>query len=245
MKFRIAWFALCALMVTALVTSIGSAAPRRGKPIDKIWVHPDFVVLGIEKIAVLPVATFDNNYEAQKVVEQAFGQVFRTTGYRWVSTASSRDLLRAHGSSGDSLAKALQAQILKTERVDSLAAPGLCAWLRADAVLSLRVDQWEREQVEWNQTGKPYTQVQLRATLVDSLGRLLWSASGSNKGEGSDHSPDAAVEGVTTSGLGSKPITAQAGAPSFPEVVLPLFTRWVELFPGKSVAADSARGGTR
>ena len=245
MKFPVARFILLALIAVALFAPGGQAAPKRGKALDKIWVHPDFATFGIEKIAVLPIATFDNSFEAQKVVEQAFGQLFRTTGYRWVSASSSRELLRSRSGGSDSLVRVLQARILKTERIDSLAAPQVCGWLRADAVLSLRVDQWERQQVEWNQTGKPYTQVQIRATLVDSLGRLLWSGSGSHKGEGSDHSPNSAIGGVTQSGLDSKPITALAGAPSFPEVVLPLFTRWVELFPAKSVAPDSARGGTQ
>lgn len=245
MKLRIAWLALLVLVATVLLAPIGNAAPRRGKAIDKIWVHPDFASLGIEKIAVLPIATFDNNFEAQKVVEQAFGQTFRTTGYRWVSASSSRELLRSRSAGSDSLVRVLEARVLKADRIDSLAAPQVCGWLRSDAVLSLRVDQWERQQVEWNQTGKPFTQVQIRASLVDSLGRLVWSASGSNKGEGSDHSPNAAVGGVTASGLDSRPITAQAGAPSFPEVVLPLFTRWVELFPSMRAASDSAGVGTR
>ena len=245
MKFRIARLALLALVLTALLTSMGNAAPKRGKSIDKIWVHPDFASLGIEKIAMLPIATFDNSFEAQKVVEQAFSQTFRATGYRWVSASSSRELLRSRSGGGDSLVKVLQARVLKADRIDSLAAREVCGWLRSDAVLSLRVDQWERQQVEWNQTGKPFTQVQIRASLVDSLGRLVWSASGSNKGEGSDHSPNAAIGGVTASGLDSKPITAQAGAPSFPEVVLPLFARWVDLFPAMRAASDSTAGGTR
>ncbi len=246
MKLRIiAGLILLALSAIALLTPISNAAPKRGKAIDKIWVHPDFAALGIEKIAVLPIATFDNSFEAQKVVEQAFSQTFRETGYRWVSASSSRELLRSRSGGNDSLVKAVQARILKADRIDSLTAPQICGWLRSDAVLSLRVDQWERQQVEWNQTGKPFTQVQIRASLVDSLGRLVWSASGSNKGEGSDHGPNAAIGGVTASGLDSKPITALAGAPSFPEVVLPLFARWLELFPAKHAASDSAAGGTR
>lgn len=245
MKFRIARLALLVLFATALLAPSGNAAPKRGKVIDKIWIHPDFASLGIEKIAVLPIATFDNSFEAQKVVEQAFGQTFRATGYRWLSASSSRELLRSRSGGNDSLVKLIDSRILKSDRVDSLAAPQVCGWLRSDAVLSLRVDQWERQQVEWNQTGKPFTQVQIRASLVDSLGRLVWSASGSNKGEGSDHSPNAAVGGITASGLDYKPITAQAGAPSFPEVVLPLFTRWVELFPAMRAVTDSAAGGTR
>ena len=243
MKLRGAWFLSSALIVIALLAAHGDAAPKRGKPLDKIWVHPDFATFGIEKIAVLPVATFDNSFEAQKIVEQAFAQVFRATAYRWLSPTSSRDLLRVRSGGNDSLVNVLRARILKAGRVDSLAAPELCAWLRSDAVLSLRVDQWERQQVEWNQSGKPFTQVQIRVALVDSLGRLLWSASGSHKGEGSDHSPNAAIGGVKASGLDPSPITALAGAPTFPEVVLPLFTRWVEVFPGKAAPADSTGAG--
>jgi len=151
-------------------------------------------------------------------------------------------LQRANGT--DSLVKALKAELLKIGRVDSLEAKTLCAWLHTSAVLSLRVDQWERQQVEWNQTGKPFTQVELRAALVNSGGRLLWSAAGSNKGEGSYNDPNnAGVAGVTVSGLDTKPITAQVGAPPFPEVVLPLLTRWAEAFPVKRAPADSSAGG--
>ena len=108
-------------------------------------------------------------------------------------------------------------------------------------MLGLRVDQWEQQEVEWNQAGKPFTQVQLRASLVDSAGRLLWSAAGANKGEGSYNDPsNTGVAGVTVSGLDTKPITAQAGAPSYPEVVLPLFVRWVALFPAKPAPPEEA-----
>jgi len=50
------------------------------------------------------------------------------------------------------------------------------------------------------------------------------------------------VGGVTVSGLDTKPITAQAGAPRFVEVVEPLFLRWSEHFPRPGAAkADSSR----
>jgi len=238
---------LVAVAAVALIAiPHGHAAPKPGKPLDTIWLHPEFAALGVDRIAVLPVATFDNSLEAEQMVEQAFGQVFRKTGYRWVSSSSTRDLLRERANGTDSLVKVVKAKLLKSDRVDSLEARRLCAWMHAGSVLSLRVDQWEREQVEWNQAGKPFTQVQVRAALVDSGGRLLWSAAGSNKGEGSYNDPsNPSVAGVTTSGLDTRPISAQAGAPSFPEVLLPLFTRWVEAFPAKSARPDSVSPAPR
>ena len=73
--------------------------------------------------------------------------------------------------------QAVRGEILKNVRVDSLTAPRLCAKLRTDAVLTLRVDLWEQLPVLWNQSGRPMTTVQLKAALVDSTGALLWSAS--------------------------------------------------------------------
>jgi len=128
-----------------LATSHGHAASKKGKPLDMIWLHPEFATLGVDRIAVLPVATFDNSLEAEQMVEQAFGQVFRKTGYRWISPSSTRDLLRERANGTDSLVKVLKAKLLKGDRVDSLEARILCAWVHAGSVLSLRVDQWERE----------------------------------------------------------------------------------------------------
>ena len=241
MSFKPAVFVAIASVAVLLAISIGAAAPKQGKPLDTLWLHPEFAKFGVDRIAVMPIATFDNSFEAEQTVDQAFGQAFRGSGYRWMSAGSMRDLLRGRANGSDSLVKLFRGKLLKSDHLDSLDARALCGWAHTSAVMSLRVDQWERQQIEWNQAGKPFTQVQVRAALMDSAGRLLWSAAGSNKGEGSYNDPNnPSVAGVTTSGLDTKPISAQAGAPSYAEVVLPLFKRWADVFPPKRAAGDSS-----
>jgi hypothetical protein len=107
----------------------------------------------------------------------------------------------------------------------------LCRALRVTALLSVRVDLFEQVQVEWNQSGKPSTTVQSRAAVVDSGGRLVWTASGSETAEGPYHDANAATLGVKGSGLTTEPVTGQGGAPSFDDVTTRLFTRWAAHFP--------------
>jgi hypothetical protein len=141
-----------------------------------------------------------------------------------------KDLLRrAFG--GDSALLAVRKGVLKDARVDSLSARALCKALRVTAILSIRADQWDQIQMEFNQTGKPSTTVQMRAALVDSTGRLLWTASGSETGEGPMHQGDGGTLGVKGSGIDLQPVTGQGGPPSFQEVLTPLFTRWIKEFP--------------
>ena len=226
-------------LLLVLAAAAASAGPRSAKRLDAIWVHPEFARHPIDRIAMLPVATYDNSLEAAGTVEQSFGQAFHNTGYRWISASSCRSLLRARG--GDSLVTALSGRMLQRGRVDSSDAIALCAWFHVGAVLGVRVDQWDRQQVEWNQSGRSYTQIAATASLVDSTGRLLWRLSGSQRGEGAYNDPNAPVAGVTSSGLDFKPITAQAGAPSYAEVALALFTRWALELPSLA-PADSAAG---
>ena len=236
---RLKSFLIAVVTCAALAAAAGlSAAPK--KSVDRIWTHPEFARFGVERIALLPIATFDNSLDAEKTIEQAFGQTFKPTGHRWISALNVRDQLRARAGGGDSLVRVIKAALLKSERVDSLEAGRLCALLRVDAVMGLRADQWERTELDWNQSGKPYTQVLLRGALVDSSGTLLWSASGSQRGEGSYQDPSSGVSGVSSSGLDTKPIKAQAGAPTYLETTLPLFVRWVAEFPARATADSSA-----
>jgi hypothetical protein len=224
---RLAWI----LLVVATVTLSGAAPAKKLPKTDKLWTHPEVASFGLERIAVLPAATFDHNPDVAKQVEVSFAQVFHELPYRWISPGSSREVLRARAGGRDSLLNLMRSSMLATGRVDSLLARDLCGMLRCDAVLSLRVDQWDRQELEWNQAGKPSTTVRITAALVDTLGRLAWSASGLERGEGSTNDPHGNVSGVTSSGLDTKPIKAEAGAPTFHEVMLPLFTRWFEYFP--------------
>lgn len=224
----------------------GATAEKQGKRLDRFWTHPDIANLGLRSVALLPTATYDGNLKAEKEAELAWGPLSRATGYRWFYSTMSKDLLRrAFG--GDSVLTAVRKTLLKDGRVDSLSARALCQALRVSAILTMRADQWEQIQMEFNQTGKPLTTVQMKAALVDSSGRLLWTASGSETGEGPMHQADSGTLGVKSSGLSTEAVTGQGGAPSFQEVLTPLFTRWIAAFPAKPApaAVPAPPGGGR
>ena len=229
--------AVATLLLAALATPAGTAE-KKGKRVDTIWVHPDFAKFNIQSVAMLLPVSYDRNLQTEKLADGVWGAAIRGTGYRWIGGATSRDLL-ARTPSGDSLTLLVRNRLLENPRVDSLLAPQLCQRLRTDAVLSLRIDRWEKLEMEFNQAGKPSTSVQLKASLVDSTGTLLWSASGSETAEGPYHDPNAGVIGVKSSGLGTTPVTGQGGAPSFNEVLNTIFTRWALQFPAKAGATPA------
>ena len=226
-----------ALMFLGLV-SLGTSAHAAPRTPDLIWVHPRFDSLGVQSVALLPAASFDKNHRNETFVENMLAKALQPAGYRWVTPQVARDKIRSAG--GDSAVAAVSNVILKSGRVDSLSAQRLCGTLRTSALMSVRLDQFEQTQVEWNQSGKPTTTVRLRAALVDSTGRVLWSASGSETGEGQYHEADAGTTGVSGSGLNTTPTTAQGGAPSFEDVTTRLLDRWMKRFPARPTLATSA-----
>ena len=233
------------LLVLVIVLSLGAAAGAAKKSRDLFWTRPDYARLGIERVALFPVTSYDNNIQNENMVEAALGPAFRPLGYRWLSGTTTRELMRSN-TGGDSLLRALRAGILADGRLDSLTTTRLAGMLHCDAVLTVRVDQFEQHQPEWNQAGKPLTIVQLKAALVDSHGRLLWSGSGGEMGEGPYYDPSTNPVSVNDSGLERKPVSAQGGAPSFREVLTLLFSRWKDQFPAVAPApapADSAAKG--
>ena len=240
----IARIAGAALLGLSLWVGDGAAASKE-KRVDLFWTHPEISSHGFLTVALLPAATFSHDLAAEKEVELAWSPIARGTGYRWFFSSMSKDLLRrAFG--GDSVLLAVRKGVLKDGRVDSVSARSLCKALRVTALLSIRADQWEQMQMEWNQTGTPSTTVQMKAALVDSSGRLLWTASGSETGEGPMHQADSGTLGVKGSGLEIQPVTGQGGAPSFQEVLTPLFTRWIKEFPAQPTppaAPTPAPGG--
>jgi hypothetical protein len=224
------------IALTAIALMLALPASGKDKKADLIFVSPDFANRRIESVALLPAASFDNRLDHEKLAEDMFAQVVRPAGYRWLTSSVARDLLKS-SAPNDSIYKAVRAAVLKNVRVDSLSAGPVCALLRTDALLTLRVDRFDQLQMEWDQAGKPSTTVQLKAALVDSSGRLLWSASGSETGEGPYHDPSAGTLGMSSSGLSQRPVTGQGGAPSFEEVLTKLTTRWGQSFPAKRAPA--------
>jgi hypothetical protein len=236
---RAGFAALIILVTLAPLASSALAAKPKGGKMDLIMTVPDFASYGVKSIAMLPVATFDKNLSAERMVTARLGQRLKDTGYRWVSAPTAGDMLRA--TIGDSATKAVGMEILKSVRVDSLHAPLLCAKLRTRAVLCVRVDLWEQQPVLWNQSGRPATTVQLKAALVDSSGALLWSASGSETGEGAYHDPSTNPIAVNSSSLENMPVTGQGGPPAFDEVLNVMLLRWQPQFPRPAGAGEPAK----
>ncbi len=228
MRLRVFHFALL-LILFALVPC--AQAQKSARKVDLFTLAPDFAQYGVQSVAFLPVATFDGSLEARRLTEGIVGQTLRGAGYRWVGPSLTKEWIARAG--GDSLLKALNDQLLKNPRLDSLQAGMLARTCRARALLTVRVDQFERRELDFNQSGRPATSVSLKASLVDSTGRLLWSAAGSETMEGPFQDPTAMPVGVKSSGLTNQPINAQAGAPSYLEVLSTLLTRWAGQFPPK------------
>jgi hypothetical protein len=237
-RLRLVPPAVPALLVSVLVALATFAALAGGRKVDLVVAVPDYAAYGVRSVAVLPVATFDRNVQAERLVGDRWNPVLREAGYRWFSAATTRDLVRS--AFGDSTAKVMREEILKNVRVDSLRAPQLCARLHTDAVLCVRVEQWEQRQIEWNQPGRPATTVQLKAALVDSTGTLLWSISGSETSEGPYHDPSSNPLGVHGSTLENTPITGQGGPPGYEDVLNQLVARWTPLFPHATAAAATS-----
>jgi hypothetical protein len=229
-------FVLASMCVLAL--AVPALADRGARKTDLFWRSPGLDSLDVRSIALLPVATYDGSAEARSLTEGAVGQAFHGSGHRWTSTLITRDQLRRAG--GDSVLKALNEQLLKHGRLDSLGAPAYSQWTRTRALLTVRVDRFERLQLEFNQDGTPTTTVRLTAALVDSTGRLLWTASGSETAEGPRQDASTNPIGVKASGLNNQPMTNQGGAPSYQETLHKLLARWADEFPRRASAAPTA-----
>ena len=234
--------ALAAALLGVLVLLGVALAQPKPKRVDIVWQRPDLDSLGIRSIAFLPAISYDHSLEKEQEAEEGMAQTIRGLPYRWVAPLSVQALLKVRPAA-DSVWKRQRESVLKSPsaRIDSLAAPVLCGAFRVQALLTLRVDRMEQVVPEFNQAGKPTTTLTAHAALVDTTGRLLWTISGTETGEGQYYDPNAGVVGVQGSGLGTKPLTGQMGAPTYREVGARLFERWAELFPRPRTATAPAR----
>jgi len=235
-SFRVLGFGVVAVAI-ALVPLARAADKSKGARADESWTAPGFAARHIQGIAALPPASYDRNHIAERTAAGLWGQALKDVGYRWQSPLMVQTMMSSPAD--DSLLQQTSASVLAHGRVDSTLAPRLCAALRTDAVLSLRLDRWEQIEMEYNQAGRPSTTVQVTASLVDAAGHELWRISGSETGEGPYHDPNANVLGVWSSDLANKPLTGQGGAPAFAEVATKLFARWAPKFPAPPAATDS------
>jgi hypothetical protein len=225
--------ALIAALAVAAVTgpwpALAADKPL-SRDLDLVWAHPALDTVSLGRIAMLPAASFDRDLSNEKLVEGMLAAALRGSGHRWLSTTSTRTLLRT-ATGNDSLLNGVCDALLKNARLDSLAAIRVCEQLRAGALLGIRVDRFEQVKLDAAQTGKPSTTVQVKAALMDARGRLLWTISGSEVGEGPYQSPGSNPYRTPAGGVNLNPTNPNAGPPSYEEVVQKLFDRWAERFP--------------
>ena len=223
-----------------LLAALASAAPRRERVIDHFKVHPDLGSIRLTAVAMLPAVSYDGVTPAERQAEVELMRAILDAGYRWISATTCRDMLRRAG--GDSLLRANRENILEKGQIDSARAGAICAMMRVNGLLTVRLDRAEQVSIQEDQSGRPSTTVQLRAALVDSLGRLVWSAGGSQIAEGIEL--QAAVGGVVggSSGANLTPtnVTAKNNAPDWLLAYRPMFLRWAPTFPKRT----SMAGGT-
>lgn len=228
---RLAPHAIAACAAIALVAAGALRADKGGKSEDLVTAQPDTATYRVQSIAMLPVATFNFDNSVENKVGAAFAQQFANTGYRWISARGTKELLRL--SLGDSAVKAVSAAVLKLGRIDSLSAPALCARLRVNALLSLRVDTFEQNPIMYSQSGRASTSVGFTSALVDSSGRLLWKISGGIHAEGPYHDPSHNPSTISSTELENTPVTGEEGPPVYEDVLTRIFARWLPQFPAK------------
>jgi len=233
-------FRLLFAALLAFGASAATAAPKREHEIDRFVVNPNLSAIRVTAVAMLPAVSYDGVLPAERSAEYELMLKVRDTGYRWVSAATSRDMLRADAPD-DSLLKANEEDLLAHDRLDSLRAARICALLRVNGLLTIRVDRAEQVSVQTDQSGKPSTTVQVHAALVDSLGRLVWAASGAQIAEGPDlQATSAGAGGGGFNGLTPTPVTEKNNAPEWAAAYQPMFLRWAPTFPARARMAGGA-----
>ena len=231
--------ALMGAAALLVLTSAGNKDVRRPSG-DLIFRHPRFAQLAPTSIALLPAASFDANAERERLLTATWAASLGGGGYRWMSASTARTILSGD-SAGAALMAAARAAVLQKSRVDSTIAQGMCRKLRVSAVLGVRLDEWETQSIEPTQSGKPWSRAYVRSALIDSAGRLLWSAEGSETVEGAEH--EAVVDGGIGGSAPRSDFAGGAGSPPRPQDVFQrIATRWAAVFPSRFAApADSAR----
>lgn len=204
---------------------------------DLVWTRPGLDSLPVERIAMLPVVSFTGDLQAEKLTENLLSSMLRESGYKWMTGSSTRILLR-NAAPGDSLLNVVRDDVKESPPIDSLMAIALCGRFRTDAVLSVRLDRWEQLELEPIQSGKPSTTVHAHAALVDSMGRVLWTISGSETEEGPHYNPDTNPYQTPGGGVTTRSLANVPPPPPYRDVASRMFARWGQEFPKRVEAGE-------
>jgi hypothetical protein len=231
--------ALTVVLVMLLAAVAAPADDHRMPGADVFTTRPDYATLAPASIALLPAVNFDLDPESERLAVVNWAQGFGRRDYRWLSATVSRTMLMSD-STGAAMLKLARASILKSGHVDSLQAPLLCARLRVEALMCVRVEQWEQHAIGQDESGKPWTRVQLRAEMVDSLGKVLWTASGGETTEG-DYVAEKPPSGSSETSPKAEFATGEGAPPPWSEPLTRIVTRWAAAFPKRPTPAPGTQ----
>jgi hypothetical protein len=127
----------------------------------------------------MPAVAIEGGLDICPFVEKRWAWAATGSRMKWLPTPLVRTLLARGGN--DTLLARVGREVLKSGRVDSTTAPKLAGALGTRGLLSLRVDLWRREDSPVR--GRTRAVVGLTASLVDSSGTLLWTATGREEHE--------------------------------------------------------------
>jgi len=163
----------CLMGVLGMVMATGASAGR--PPADRVWTRPGADRLPIRRIALLPVVP--SGAPGGNSVGEQFLLHFFQDGHDWVPPEICESALRALAPHRpDSCLRAISGQVFRHGLPDTTAVPRIAQALRSQAVMTVRVDRWER--VVESDARITNAHVELTASLVDSAGRVLWRISG-------------------------------------------------------------------
>ena len=162
---------LIGMALAVVLLAIGASAPTaRAATDDDVFRSAAPGARAFTTIAILPVASVNENTAAERLVEGSWTEFCGQGGIRWMRADDVRAAL-ARTATGPADLEEVHAQIWRRGEVDSGSAGRMARSLGVDAVLSVRIDRWEIAD-----GGR--AMVQMNAVLLGADGARLWSISG-------------------------------------------------------------------
>jgi hypothetical protein len=164
------WLALAVLAALFPSAVVAGRAPK-----DHVWTRSDASRFPAKRITLLPVVSM--NYQVGLAVGEQWLLHFIDDGHDWIPPeVCARSLSAMSPRKPDSIARMVNFAVFKRGCPDTLQVPSLTRRLQSQAVLSVRVDRWER--VVESDARITTAHIGLTAALVDSAGHVLWQISG-------------------------------------------------------------------
>ncbi len=162
--------ALAAGVLVVLVTGASVTTARAAKT-EGLFVSKAVETRPLHRIAILPVVAVQDNPRAEREVEAGWRALCSETTVDWMTAEEVSERLRKIRDGRHTLDETVQSEIWRDGAVKPETAERVARLLGVDAVLSIRIEQWELVD------GGRGT-VHMSATLTGGNGAELWGRSG-------------------------------------------------------------------